>query len=44
MNESPEIGSTAPDFSIPDVEGNTVSLEHYRGENPVLLVLNRGFK
>lgn len=44
MNSAPEIGTSAPDFSISDVEGNTVSLEHYREEKPVLLVLNRGFK
>ena len=43
MHQAPEIGATAPDFSIPDVEGNTVSLEHYHGEKAILLVLNRGF-
>ena len=44
MNTAPAIGTTAPNFSIPDIEGNAVSLKNYRGENPVLLVLNRGFK
>lgn len=44
MSTVPEIGTTAPYFSISDVEAETVSLAHYRGEKSVLLVLNRGFK
>jgi peroxiredoxin len=44
MNSTPGTGATAPEFSVSDVEGNAVSLKKYRGENPVLLVLNRGFK
>ena len=44
MHTAPGIGTTAPDFSVSDVEGDTVSLKNYRGEKPVLLVLNRGFK
>ena len=44
MHPAPEIGTTAPDFSVSDVEGKTVSLTHYREKKPVLLVLNRGFK
>ncbi|MFN2258004.1 MAG: hypothetical protein ABR516_05950 [Desulfuromonadaceae bacterium] len=44
MNTAPEIDTTAPDFSLTDVEGETVSLAHYREAKTVLLVLNRGFK
>jgi peroxiredoxin len=34
---------TAPEFSLPDFSGNSVSLSGYRGEKNVLLVFNRGF-
>lgn len=44
MHTAPETGTPAPDFSVADVEGEIVSLTHYRGGKPVLLVLNRGFK
>jgi peroxiredoxin len=44
MHSAPKIGTTAPDFSVSDVEGKTASLTHYRDKKPVLLVLNRGFK
>ncbi|GEM_PF-2223860 len=36
------IGQMAPDFSLTDTNGRSVSLKEYRGR-PVLLVFNRGF-
>ena len=36
-------GSVAPDFSLIDVDGETVRLSDYRGIKHVILVFNRGF-
>lgn len=33
MHTAPETGTPAPDFSVADVEGEIVSLTHYRGES-----------
>jgi peroxiredoxin (alkyl hydroperoxide reductase subunit C) len=33
----------APDFTLPDLNGNPVSLSDYRGKKNVLLVFNRTF-
>jgi len=33
----PEIGKKAPDFILPDAEGNRVKLSQFRGEAPVIL-------
>jgi peroxiredoxin len=33
----------APDFSLPDFSGRSISLSDYRGLKNVLLVFNRGF-
>ncbi|MGK7312776.1 MAG: thioredoxin family protein [Candidatus Longimicrobiales bacterium M2_2A_002] len=38
----PEVGQPAPDFTLPDTEGETHSLEDYRGEWVVLEWLNYG--
>jgi hypothetical protein len=37
------IGRPAPEFTLPDSAGRTVSLADYRGRKPVLLVFYRGY-
>ena len=36
-------GTIAPDFTLIDTEGQSVSLSAYRGDKHVVLVFNRGF-
>lgn len=38
-----ELNTTAPDFSLKDIEGQTVSLSDFRDKAHVVLVFNRGF-
>jgi peroxiredoxin len=38
-----ELNTPAPDFSLEDIQGNTVRLSDYREKSNVLLVFNRGF-
>jgi peroxiredoxin len=38
------LNQLAPDFSLPDFSGSTVSLSQYRGRKNVLLVFNRTFR
>jgi len=38
-----EEGSTAPDFTLPDTQGQNVTLSDYQGQKQVVLVFNRGF-
>ena len=33
----------APDFELTDTQGNLVRLSDFRGEQDIVLVLNRGF-
>ncbi len=33
----------APEFELKDTRGQTVRLADYRGKQPVVLVMNRGF-
>jgi peroxiredoxin/uncharacterized membrane protein YphA (DoxX/SURF4 family) len=37
-----KIGEAAPEVKLPDLEGNTVELEHFRGEETLLLFWNPG--
>ncbi len=37
------LNQIAPDFSLTDYRGNTVSLADFRGQKNVLLVFNRTF-
>lgn len=37
------LNASAPDFTMPDLAGEPVSLSDYRGHRNVLLVFNRGF-
>jgi peroxiredoxin Q/BCP len=36
MAQTPEVGQSAPDFSLPDGDGNTVSLADQRGSTTIL--------
>jgi peroxiredoxin len=38
-----ELNSIAPDFTLDDFNGQSVSLSDYKGEQNVVLVFNRGF-
>jgi peroxiredoxin len=42
MSSTPEVGDTAPDFSLVDTAGKTHRLNDYRGR-AVVLIFNRGF-
>ncbi len=35
--------TTAPDFTLTDTEGRSVSLSQFQGDRHVVLVFNRGF-
>jgi peroxiredoxin len=35
--------TTAPDFTLADVEGQSIQLSDYRGAKNIVLVFNRGF-
>jgi len=37
------LDAIAPDFTLPDLNGNPVSLSDFRGRKNVLLVFNRTF-
>ena len=37
------LNAIAPDFTLPDLNGNPVTLSAFRGRKNVLLVFNRGF-
>jgi putative peptide zinc metalloprotease protein len=37
------VGQKAPDFSLPSIQGNTISLDDYRGKRNILLWFSRGF-
>jgi len=37
------LGTTAPDFTLTDTQGQSVTLSSFRGDKHVVLVFNRGF-
>ena len=37
------LNQPAPNFTLDDVTGNSVSLSQFKGKKHVILVLNRGF-
>jgi hypothetical protein len=41
--DAPPARAAAPDFTLPDQDGNPVTLSSFRGRGPVLLVFYRGF-
>ena len=43
MGKNIEIGITAPDFTLVDINGNEIHLSGYEGKKIVLLSLIRGF-
>ena len=38
-----ELNSHAPEFTLPDFNGRSVSLADFKGRKNVLVVFNRGF-
>jgi peroxiredoxin len=38
-----QTGEFAPDFSLEDINGNSIRLSEYRGNKPVVLSFLRGF-
>jgi peroxiredoxin len=38
------INASAPDFTLEDYRGNSITLSDYKGKQNVLLVFNRGFQ
>jgi peroxiredoxin len=38
-----ELNTLAPQFALPDFQGNSVSLSGFAGRKNVLVVFNRGF-
>jgi peroxiredoxin len=38
------INAPAPDFTLKDYRGNSITLSDYQGKQNVLLVFNRGFQ
>jgi len=41
--EKSKVGEIAPDFSLPDTDGNSVSLSDYKNKNIVVLDFYRGY-
>jgi peroxiredoxin len=44
MSNQIQINTPAPDFTLQDINGKTISLKDYHGKKHVFLVFNRGFK
>lgn len=43
MSNQVQINTPAPDFTLKDFNGKTISLKDYRGKKHIFLVFNRGF-
>ena len=43
MSNQIQINTPAPDFTLLDINGKTISLKDYNGNKPIILVFNRGF-
>jgi peroxiredoxin len=43
MANKMEVDILAPDFELVDTHGRTISLSNFRGNQPVVLVMTRGF-
>lgn len=41
--KAPRVGQPAPEFTLPEVNGKTVSLAEFKGKKNVLLVFYRGW-
>jgi peroxiredoxin len=39
-----QVGIEAPDFTLTDTQGKSVSLSDYHGQKHIVLVFNRGFQ
>ena len=37
------VGADAPTFELPAIDGSTVTLEHFKGKQPVVLIFYRGW-
>lgn len=43
MSQKAELNKPAPDFTLPDFNGNAISLADFNGKKNIVLVFNRGF-
>lgn len=43
MSQKVKLNKPAPDFTLPDFNGNTITLSDFYGKKNVVLVFNRGF-
>ena len=43
MSQKAELNKPAPDFTLPDFNGNAIRLADFNGKKNIVLVFNRGF-
>jgi len=43
MGQKAQLNKPAPDFTLPDFNGDVVSLSEFNGKKNIVLVFNRGF-
>jgi len=43
MSQKVQLNKSTPDFTLPDFNGNVVSLSDFSGKKNIVLVFNRGF-